>query len=125
MELADWLLGIYKLEPVEDSEESGSDDGSIPHDGPVTHPNHATHRSRPSTEVIDLGSPSGSCDIEEGNASPFDHPTGSATEMAGDRFDAPVRFSTPDRSSLTVWSRPYNLSKPNLLQTAPYLYARR
>jgi hypothetical protein len=96
MELADWLLGIYKLEPVEDSEDSGNEDDSVPHDGPVSRPNHAIHRSRPWTEVIDPGSPSGSSDIEEGNASPFDHPTGSATEMAGDRFDAPVRFSTPD-----------------------------
>jgi hypothetical protein len=47
-------------------------------------------------EIVDLGSPSESSDIEEGDASPFDHPAGNTTQMAGDRFDVPIRISTPD-----------------------------
>jgi hypothetical protein len=96
MELADWLRGIYELEPVDDSEDSGSEDDSVPHDGPTIQPITATHRPRPSTEVIDLDSPSESSDIEEDNASPFDHPAAAVAQTVGDRVETPIRFYTPD-----------------------------
>ena len=111
MVLAEWLLDIYKLGPLEDGEESGSEDDSIPHDAPSTRPNIYRHRLKPSVEIIDLGSPSESSGIEEGNASPFDHPAGTAIDVAGDRFDAPTRFSTPDSIIVdTVEAAVYDLT---------------
>jgi hypothetical protein len=96
MKLAEWLLGIYKLEPVENSEESGSEDDSVPHDESVFRQNHATHRSKPSAEIVDLDPPSESSEIEEGHDSPFGHPAAAVAQIVGDQVDAPIRFSTPD-----------------------------
>ncbi|KAI4923232.1 uncharacterized protein J4E92_007988 [Alternaria infectoria] len=73
MEFAAWLRDIYKLEPVDDSDEEQVLDD---HDIAVTRDHSNLPRTTSalqadaSNEIIDLGSPPDSSDIEDGNALP-------------------------------------------------------
>ncbi|KAF1832795.1 hypothetical protein BDW02DRAFT_502139 [Decorospora gaudefroyi] len=97
MELAGWLRDIYKLEPAEDSDEERElDRPDTTKDEPTSQHKFSAHQLKAPIQIIDLGSPSEPSEIGDGNASPFDRPAEAATQMAGDRLDAPIRFSTPD-----------------------------
>ncbi|CAO2649361.1 Nn.00g067460.m01.CDS01 [Neocucurbitaria sp. VM-36] len=90
MELADWLLSIYKLEPVDDS---GDDDPGISLE---LQGHNSAHISKPSIEIVDLGSPSGtSGDDREGKLSPARH-TESAPSIEDDQAPPRSRYYTPD-----------------------------
>ena len=77
MELADWLLSIYRLDPVDDSDDDQAPNGTI-----EPHSQIAAHQLKPSAEIIDLGSPSETSGGEEENAMFLDHSTEPATTIA-------------------------------------------
>jgi hypothetical protein len=91
MEHAAWLRDIYKLEPVHGGEEE-----HVLDDQSRLRQDTSTHRGEPTSEVIDLGSPSCSSDIENGNVLPFDNDTGTVAHTTEDQFDNRVRSSTRD-----------------------------
>ena len=91
MEHAAWLRDIYKLEPVHDGEEE-----HVLDDQSRLRQDTSTHGGEPTSEVIDLGSPSCSSDIENGNVLPFDNDTGTVAHTTEDQFDNRVRSSTRD-----------------------------
>jgi hypothetical protein len=99
MELAAWLHGIYKLGPVDDSDEEleVDDEGAaVSPDGQRPSQDVPAHQDQPSTEIIDLGSPSESSQVEDANASPFDNNDGTITDLVEDQFDVQARSPTRD-----------------------------
>ncbi|KAF1940927.1 hypothetical protein EJ02DRAFT_455593 [Clathrospora elynae] len=101
IELSKWLIGIYKLDPVENSD---SDEEQELNDRGIDLP---THGPKLRTEIIDLGSPSGSSDVEDYNASPFDTTKNAITSSPPSRFPTsgpivvdivePVVYTIPER----------------------------
>jgi hypothetical protein len=97
MELTGWLLDIYKLDPVETSEEETELDNQgtgIPSGESL----RSTHRSKLPTQIIDLGTPSESSGDDEENASSFDNmfKTATTTNTIGARPVSLRRSATPD-----------------------------
>ena len=104
MLLAEWLLSIYELDPVDDSEEEGEQvhnrSPSIERGSPrpVSRPALPAPRTPPPPEIIDLGSPSDSSDSsrEQPDATNMDSspPHQAHSEERGS--SSPDRFHTPD-----------------------------
>jgi hypothetical protein len=101
MELAAWLRDIYKLEPVETSDEDTEFDEQATTGTPSGDPSsndllRSAHRSEPLTQIIDLGSPSESSSDDD--ASPFGTllSTATAANAIGARPVSLRRPSTPD-----------------------------
>ncbi|KAH7390560.1 hypothetical protein BKA66DRAFT_607600 [Pyrenochaeta sp. MPI-SDFR-AT-0127] len=88
MELAEWLLSIYRLEPLSDSAEELDDRIiSLQHGQPRPSPISANHPQTSSMGIVDLGSPSESSEAEENVA------------MILDESMEPVTNATQDQNS--------------------------
>jgi hypothetical protein len=92
LELSDWLLSIYNLEPVEDSEEEEQlHDRSLANGHPQ--PKTGVHQSKLPMEIIDLGSPESS---QGDNISlPINGPIGQGTHIVENRSTSPNRYHMP------------------------------
>jgi hypothetical protein len=98
LELADWLLSIYSLEPVEESdEEEHLYDRSLDQEHVLANghpqPKSGVHQSKLPVEIIDLGSPESS---QGDNISlPIKNPIGQGTPIIENRSTSPKRYHTP------------------------------
>ncbi|KAG9196164.1 hypothetical protein G6011_01285 [Alternaria panax] len=125
MEHAAWLRNIYNLEPVNNTDEDqvmDNQDTATTRDQSDLRQNIPAPQVGSANEIIDLGSPSGSSDVADGNASPFDNDVGVAADLTN-QFDARTRSST--RDSIIVDSvEPVVYAHPGLLETGGSLPTR-
>ncbi|KAH6866543.1 hypothetical protein BKA58DRAFT_206926 [Alternaria rosae] len=123
MEFATWLRDIYKLEPVDDSDEE-----QVPDDQDIAVARDQLNLRRTTSalqvesgnEIIDLGSPPESSDIDDGNALPV----GSNNSAQADPVEVLTRSSTRD-SVIADSVEPTVYAHPSLLEPDCGLTARK
>jgi len=120
MEYAAWLRDIYKLEPVDDSdEEQVPDDHDIAatRDQPNLPRTTSALQAEASNEIIDLGSPPDSSDIEDGNALPSGINIGAEADPLEDLTHSSTRDSViADSVEPIMYAHP-GLLEPDGLST--------
>jgi hypothetical protein len=115
MELAAWLRDIYRLKPVDHSDEHVLDDQDVAatYDQSRLQQHTSVPQVKPANDIIDLGSPSGSSNIDDGDASPVD--VDLAADPVEGQFDIQTRSSTPD-SVIEDSVEPVVYAHPGLLE---------
>ncbi|KAI4654692.1 uncharacterized protein J4E79_008568 [Alternaria viburni] len=116
MEFAAWLRDIYKLEPVDDSDEEQvpDDQDTVMSDRPDIPRTASSLQVEPGNEIIDLGSPPDSSDIEDGNALPSGINVGAEADPVEDQLEDLTRSSTRD-SVIADSVEPIMYAHPGLL----------
>ncbi|KAI4679045.1 uncharacterized protein J4E88_006337 [Alternaria novae-zelandiae] len=117
MEFAAWLRDIYKLEPVDDSDEEQvpDDQDTAMRDQPDIPPAASSLQVEPGNEIIDLGSPPDSSDIEDGNALLSRKNLGAEVDPVEDQLEDLTRSSTRD-SVIADSVEPIMYAHPGLLE---------
>jgi hypothetical protein len=99
MEFAAWMHSIYKLGPVNDSDEEHTIDNqdiTTTRDQDRLQPNISSPLVEPANVIIDLGSPSQSPGLDDGNPSPSANDMGAAAHPVEDQFDVQTESFTQD-----------------------------
>ncbi|KAI4918538.1 hypothetical protein J4E90_002924 [Alternaria incomplexa] len=119
MEFAAWLRDIYKLEPVDDSDEEQvpDDQDTAMHDQPDIPRTASALQAEASNEIIDLGSPSDSSDIEDGNALPSRINIGAEADPLEDLTHSSTRDSVIADSVEPILYAHSGLLEPDSLST--------